>query len=160
MSCIPTTVSSRYTTHDTNTHVCFSENVTSDDLQRTFPLDWSVGYYPKMCRTLCMKQRRGCVDALKGMRNIRERERDLLGYGGEDAEPGAELLDGSSGFEPAVPLLLLCLEELITEVLPLLWGERAQDPVRQKKKEGRVKQREEGTSVNTLVCIIILWEWR
>lgn len=29
-----------------------------------------------------------------------------------------------------------------------------------KKKEGRVKQREEGTSVNTPVCIIILWEWR
>lgn len=49
-----------------------------------------------------------------------ERQRNLLGYGGEDAEPGTELLDGSSSFEPAVPLLLLGLEELITEVLPLL----------------------------------------
>ena len=147
MSCVPTTVSCPYTTHDTNTHICFSENVTSDDLQRTFPLDWSVGYYPKMCRTLCMKQRCSCVDALKVMHNIRERERererDLLGYGGEDAEPGTELLDGSSGFEPAVPLLLLCLEELITEVLPLLWGERAQDPVRKKKRGEWSKERKE-----------------
>lgn len=48
------------------------------------------------------------------------RASDLLGYGGEDAEPGAELLDGSPGFEPAVPLLLLRLEELITEMFPLL----------------------------------------
>lgn len=45
---------------------------------------------------------------------------DLLRYGGEDAEPGAELLDGSPSFEPAVPLLLLRLEELITEMFPLL----------------------------------------
>lgn len=66
----------------------------------------------------------GCVDAFKEIHS----ERDLLRYGGEDAEPGSELLDGSSGFEPAVPLLLLGLEELITEVLPLLRGERAQDP--------------------------------
>lgn len=58
----------------------------------------------------------------------RVREIDLLGYGGEDAEPSTELLDGPPGFEPAVPLLLLGLEELITEVLPLLRGERAQDP--------------------------------
>lgn len=57
------------------------------------------------------------------------RERDLLRYGGEDAEPGTELLDGSSGFKPAVSLLLLGLEELITEVLPLLRCERAQNPV-------------------------------
>lgn len=56
--------------------------------------------------------------------------RDLLGYGGEDAEPSTELLDGSSGFEPAVPFLLLGLEELITEVFPLLGGERTQDPAR------------------------------
>lgn len=67
-----------------------------------------------------IKQRHGCVDALKEIHSEKERERHLLGYGGEDAEPGAELLDGSSGFEPAVPLLLLGLEELITEVLPLL----------------------------------------
>lgn len=53
---------------------------------------------------------------------------DLLGYGGEDAKPGTEFLDSSSGFEPAVPLLLLGLEELITEVFPLLRGKRAQDP--------------------------------
>lgn len=52
----------------------------------------------------------------------------LLGYGGEDAEASAKLLDGSSGFKPAVPLLLLGLEELITEMFPLLRGERAQDP--------------------------------
>lgn len=52
----------------------------------------------------------------------------LLGYGGEDAETSTKLLDGSSGFKPAVPLLLLGLEELITEMLPLLRGERAQDP--------------------------------
>lgn len=44
----------------------------------------------------------------------------LLGYGGEDAEASTELLDGSSGFEPAVPLLLLGLEELIAEMFPLL----------------------------------------
>lgn len=81
---------------------------------------------------LCRSLERGCT-TLERVR-VCERERDQLGYGGEDAEPGTELLDGSSGFEPAVPLLLLCLEELITEVLPLLWGERAQDPVRGKKK--------------------------
>lgn len=52
----------------------------------------------------------------------------LLGYGGEDAETSAKLLDGSSSFKPAVPLLLLGLEELITEMFPLLRGERAQDP--------------------------------
>lgn len=52
----------------------------------------------------------------------------LLGDGGEDAEASAELLDGSSGFKPAVPLLLLGLEKLITEMFPLLRGERAQDP--------------------------------
>lgn len=52
----------------------------------------------------------------------------LLGYGGEDAESSTKLLDGSSGFKPAVPLLLLGLEELITEMFPLLRGERAQDP--------------------------------
>lgn len=93
MSCIPTTVSCRYTTHDTNTHVCFSENVTSDDLQRTFPLDWSVGYYPKMCRTLCMKQRRGCLEALKGMHNIRERERETyLGMGEKMLSPARNFL--------------------------------------------------------------------
>lgn len=28
----------------------------------------------------------------------------------------------------------------------------------EEKKRGRVKQREEGMSANTLVCIIILWE--
>lgn len=53
---------------------------------------------------------------------------DLLGYGREDAEPGTKLFDGSPGFEPAVPLLLLRFEKLITEMLPLLRGERAQDP--------------------------------
>lgn len=53
---------------------------------------------------------------------------NLLGYGGEDAEPGTEFFDSSSGFEPAVPLLLLGLEELITQVFPLLRGKRAQDP--------------------------------
>lgn len=90
MSCIPTTVSCRYTTHDTNTHVCFSENV---DLQRTFPLDWSVSYYPKMCRTLCMKQRRGCLEALKGMHNIRERERETyLGMGEKMLSPARNFL--------------------------------------------------------------------
>ncbi len=81
-----------------------------------------------MCSVLDMKQRHSRVDALKVIHREKEREReresererDLLGYGGEDAEPGTELLDGSSGFEPAVPLLLLSLEELITEVLPLL----------------------------------------
>lgn len=55
---------------------------------------------------------------------------NLLGYGGEDAESSAKLLDGSSGFKPAVPLLLLGLEELITEMFPLLRGERAQDPAK------------------------------
>lgn len=52
----------------------------------------------------------------------------LLGYGGEDAETSTKLLDGSSGFKPAMPLLLLGLEEFITEMFPLLRCERAQDP--------------------------------
>lgn len=71
----------------------------------------------------------GYVDALEE-KTAWERTIDLLGYGREDAEPSTELLDGSSGFEPAVPLLLLGLEELITEVFPLLGGKRTQDPAR------------------------------
>lgn len=60
----------------------------------------------------------------------------LLGYGGEDAESSTKLLDGSSGFKPAVPLLLLGLEELITEMFPLLRGERAQDPAASERQIG------------------------
>lgn len=100
-----------------------------------------------MCGMLCIKQKYGYVDALKEVHH--KRVRDLLGYGGKDAESGTELLDGSSSFEPAVPLLLLGLEELITEVLPLLGGERAQDPAMLQKR--RVKQEE--ACVNILVYI-------
>ena len=55
----------------------------------------------------------------------------ILGDGREDAESCAELLNGSPGLEPAVSLLLLGLQELITEVLPLLGRERTQDPTGQ-----------------------------
>ncbi len=55
-------------------------------------------------------------------------DKDVLGNRGEDAQPCTEFLDGSSGFEPAVSLLLLGFEELITEVLPLLRRERTEDP--------------------------------
>lgn len=61
--------------------------------------------------------------------------KDLLRYGGEDAEPSTELFDGSSGFEPAVPFLLLGFKKFITEMFPLLWGECAQDPVCYKTKK-------------------------
>lgn len=79
-----------------------------------------------MHSSLYVKQRQGCVDASRDA--VWEQTIHVLGYGGEDAEPGTELLDGSSGFEPAMPLLLLGLEELITEMFPLLWGECTQDP--------------------------------
>lgn len=68
--------------------------------------------------------------------------RNLLGDWGEDAKPSTELFDGSAGFEPAVPLLLLGLEELITEMLPLLGCECAQDPVNYNKCAVKVSSRE------------------
>lgn len=76
-----------------------------------------------------MSQTFGCAELL---------EKDLLGNGGENAKTSSELLDGSSGFEPAVPFLLLGLEELITEVLPLLGGECRQDPDTSQKKGAKL----------------------
>lgn len=52
----------------------------------------------------------------------------ILRDGREDTQSGAELLDGSSGFKPAVSLLLLSFEELIAQMFPLLSCERAEDP--------------------------------
>lgn len=44
----------------------------------------------------------------------------VLGYWCEDAEPSPEFLDGSSSFEPAMPLLLLSSQKFIAEVFPLI----------------------------------------
>lgn len=52
----------------------------------------------------------------------------VLRDGREDTQSSAELLDGSSGFKPAVSFLLLSFEELIAEMFPLLGCERTEDP--------------------------------
>lgn len=52
----------------------------------------------------------------------------LLGDRGEDAEACTELLNGPSSLKPAVSFLLLGFKELITQMFPLLRGERTQNP--------------------------------
>jgi hypothetical protein len=57
----------------------------------------------------------------------------LLGNGWEDAEASSELLDGTTCLEPTVPLLLLGLQEIIAQMLPLLGCKHTQDSGRSRR---------------------------
>lgn len=69
-------------------------------------------------------------------------EEHLLGDGWEDAEASSELLDGTTCLEPAMPLFLLGLEEIIAEMFPLLGCKHTQDP--KESKRNRLKEAQAG----------------